>query len=111
MSVMGALGTSLNCATRLHRPYRDALRAIKSRGGSVGRPDEARSLLAVLAPLSCHLNGKTYFSLGVNGEEMSEFLRLRRREGWPAARDGILSVKARLEGGSSGQMELSGEDV
>ena len=84
MSVMGALGTNLNCATRLHRPYRDALRAIKSRGGSVGRPDEAKSLLAVLAPLSCHLNGKTYFSLGVNGEEMSEFLRLRHREGWPA---------------------------
>ena len=111
MSVMGALGTNLSCATRVHRPYLSALRAIKSRDGLVERPDEAKSLLAVLTPLSCHLGGKTYFSLGVNGEEMSEFLRLRHREGWPGIRDGILSVKARLETGSGGRMELSGEDV
>ena len=111
MSVMGMLGTNLSCATRVHRPYRDALRAIKSRGGFVERPDEAKSLLAVLTPLCHHLGGKAYFSLGVNGEEMSKFLYLRHREGWLGARDGILSVKARLEEVSGERMALSGEDV
>ena len=42
---------------------------------------------------------------------MSEFLRLRHSEGWPGARDGILSVKARLEEGAGGRMALSGGDL
>ena len=77
MGVMGAISTSLHCASQLLRPYLDAQRAVESRGGCVERPDEAKSLLAVLNPLSYHLRGRTYFALGVNGEEMSEFLRLR----------------------------------
>ena len=111
MSVMGMLGTNLSCATRVHKPYLSAPRAIKSRGGSAARQDETASLLAVLAPLCCHLRGKAYFALGVNGVETSEFLRLRRREGWPDARDGILSVESGLEGGAGDRVMLSGEDV
>ncbi len=111
MSIMGALGTNLHCATNLLDPYLTALEAIESRGGLVERQDEAESLLAVLAPLSRHLRGRTYFTLGINGEEMSEFLRLRHREGWPGIRDGILSVETRLEEGTGGRVDLSGKDV
>ena len=111
MSGKSVLATGLHCASQLLRPYLDAQRAIKSRGGLVERQDGAKSLLAVLTPLGCHLGGKTYFSLGVDGEEMSEFLRLRHREGWPGIRNGILSVKARLEDGAGGEVALSGEEL
>lgn len=111
MSIMGAISTNLHCASQLLGPYLDAQRAVESRGGCVERPDEAKSLLAVLTPLCYHLRGRTYFALGVNGEEMSEFLRLRHREGWPAVRDGILSIEARLEDGAGGRVVLSGEDL
>ena len=110
---MGAIGTNLHRASKLLKPYISALKAVKSRGGSVERPDEARSLLAVLAPLSRHLVGRDYFVLGIDGEEMSEFLRLRHRERWPGVRDGILSVKSKLEGDgrAGGRVCLSGEDL
>ena len=49
--------------------------------------------------------------MGVNGEEMSKFLRIRHREGWPGIRDGILSVETRLEEGTGGRVDLSGGDV
>ena len=111
MSDMGAIGTNLHRASRLLRPYLLVLRTVKSRGGSVERPDEARSLLDVLSPLCLHLRGKSYFVLGIDGKEMSEFLRLRHREGWPAVRDGILSVESRLEEGAGGRVDLSGGDV
>ena len=76
------------------------------------REDEARSLLAVLAPFSRHLGGRSYYALGVHGEEMSEFLRLRHREDWPGVRDGILSVASRLKGGAGGgRVALSGGDM
>ena len=108
---MGVLGTKLHRATDLLDSYFAALESIEPRGGCVERPDEAKSLLAVLTPLGCHLRGKTYLALGVNGEEMSEFLRLRHREGWPGIRDGILSVETRLEEGTGGRVDLSGEDM
>lgn len=111
MSDMGAIGTSLHRATRLLGPYVSAMKAAKSRGGSVERPDEAGGLLAVLSPLSRHLAGRDYFVLGIDGEGMSEFLRLRHRERWPSVRDGILSVESRLEGGAGGRVRLSGEDL
>ena len=111
VSDMGAIGTNLHLASMLLRPYLLALRAVKSRGDSVVLPDEARSLLAVLAPLGRHLRGKSYLVLGIDGEEMAEFLRLRHREGWPAVRDGILSVESRLEEGAGGRVDISGGDV
>ena len=111
MSDLGAIGTNLHRATKLLRPYISALSTVKSRGGCVERPDEARSFLAVLNPLSRHLRGKTYFVLGINGEDMSEFLRLRHRERWPSIKDGILSVESKLEKGAGGRVDLSGEDL
>ena len=113
MSVMGVIATNLHCASKLLGRYNLALESVVSRGGYVGREDEARSLLAVLAPFSRHLRGKTYYALGVHGEEMSEFLRLRHREGWPGMRDGILSVTSRLEkgAGDGDRVVLSDEDM
>lgn len=111
MSDLGAIGTNLHRATKLLEPYISALRDVKSRGGCVERPDEARSFLAVLNPLSRHLRGKTYFVLGINGEDMSEFLRLRHRERWPSIKDGIISVESKLEEGAGGRVDLFGEDV
>ena len=94
MSVMGVIATNLHCASKLLGRYNLALESVVSRGGYVGREDEARSLLAVLAPLSRHLRGKSYYALGVHGEEMSEFLRLRHRV--PCCITALLTPKAWL---------------
>lgn len=102
MSDMGVIGTNLHRASKLLRAYSTATWAIRSRGGSVEQQDEVRSILDVLAPLSLHLRGMDYYALGINGEEMSKFLRRRHREDWPSARDGILSVASRLEKGDNG---------
>ena len=110
MSDMGVIGTNLYLASKLLGRYDLALEAIRSRGGSADRPDEVKSLVAVLAPLSRHLRGMAYYALGVNAEEMSKFLRLRHREDWPSTRDGILSVASRLEKGG-GKADLSGVDL
>ena len=83
MSDMGVIATNLHCASRLLERYNLAPESVGSRGGCVEREDEARSLLAVLAPFSRHLRGRSYYALGVHGEEMSEFLRLRHREDVP----------------------------
>lgn len=112
MSDMGAIGTNLHRASKLLRPYISTLKAARSRGGSVERPEEVGSLLAVLAPLGRHLAGRAYFALGIDGEGMSEFLRLRHRERWPTIKDGILSVESKLEGGrAGGGVRLSGDDL
>lgn len=111
MSGMSVLFTHLHCATKLLDSYVPALEIIESRGGLVERPDEAKSLLDVLAPLCHHFKGETYIVLGINGDDMSEFLRLRHREAWPRIRDGILSVKSRLEEGAGGRVALSCEDM
>ena len=112
MSDIGVIATNLHCASRLLGRYNLALESIGSRGGSVVREDEARSLLAVLGPLGRHLEGETYYALGVHGEEMSEFLRLRHREEWPGARGRIISVTSRLEkGAGGGSVALSGGDL
>lgn len=110
MSDMGVIGTNLHCASRLLKAYLLATGAIRSRGGCAVRPDEAQSLLDVLAPLSLHLRGMTYYALGVHGEEMSGFLHRHHRENWPSARDSILSVTSRLEKGA-GKVVLSAEDL
>ena len=111
MSGMSVLATHLHCATRLLDPYISALEIIESRGGLVERPDEAKSLLDVLVPLCHHFKGETYIVLGINGDDVSKLLRPRHREGWPRIRDGILSVKSRLEEGAGGRVALSGEDM
>ena len=111
MSDMGVIGTNLHRASKLLDPYLLALEAIESRGGFVERPEEAGSLLAVLAPMGRHLRGETYFVMGINAEKMSGFLRLRHRENWPSAKDGILSVETRLKEGAGGRVDLSGEDL
>ena len=109
LSYMGVIGTNLYLASKLLGRYDLALESIRSRGGSVDRPDEVKSILAALAPLSRHLRGMTY-ALGVNAEEMSKFLLLRHREDWPSAKGGILSVASRLEKGG-GKVALSGGDL
>ena len=111
MSDMGVIGTNLHRATKLLRPYILALESIESNGGAAERPDDVRSLLAVLVPLSRHLQGKTYYALGVNGEKMSEFLRLRHREAWPSVKSGVLSAASRLEASAGGRVALSAEDL
>ena len=111
MGDMGAIGTNLHRASKLPGPYISALKAVESRGGSAERPGEAGSLLAVLAPLSRQLGGRAYFVLGIDGDGMSEFPRLRHRERWPGVMDGILAVKSRTEGGAGGRVRLSCEDL
>lgn len=106
---MGVIGTNLYCASELLKAYLVATGSIRSRGGYVERPDEIQSILDVLAPLSLHLRGMTHYALGVDGEEMSKFLRRRHREGWPSARDGIISVASRLEKGGSGAALSKGD--
>lgn len=109
MSDMGVISTNLHRASKLLRAYSTATWAIRSRGGSVEMQDEARSLLAVLAPLSLHLRGMDYYALGINGKELSKFLSRRHREDWPSARDGILSVASRLEKGGRGAALSKGD--
>lgn len=110
MSDLGVITTNLYCASKLLKAYLSATSAIKSRGGYVEGPDETRGLLDVLAPLSLHLRGMSYFALGVHCEEMFGFLRRRHREGWPGVRDSILSIASRLEGGGGGTA-LSAADL
>ena len=110
MSDLGVITTNLYCASKLLKAYLSAMSAIKSRGGYVEGPDETRGLLDVLAPLSLHLRGMSYFALGVHCEEMSGFLRRRHREDWQGAIDGILSVASRLEKGGGGT-DLSAADL
>lgn len=106
---MGVIGTNLHRASKLLRAYSAATRAIRSRGGHVEVQDEAQCILDVLAPLSLHLRDMEYYALGINGEEMSKFLRRRHREDWPGARDGILSVASRLEKGGCGAALSKGD--
>ena len=103
MSRLSVITTRLHCASELLTPYVLALESIRSRGGQrEPEPGEAGSLLGVLAPLDLHLRGMDNHSLGIDGEGMSRFMRARRREDWPQARDGLLSITARLkEGGST----------
>ena len=108
MSDMGVISTNLYRASRLHVSYIRAMDAIRSRGGRA-EPGEAEGLLGVLVPLDRHFRGEFFFSPGVNGRGMSEFLRLRHREGWPGARGAILSLTARLER-ARGAMALSDRD-
>ena len=97
MSVMGVISTNYHRASKLLRPYTEALESIRSRGGRSASPDEVKSLLDVLVPLDRYFRDITHYTLGVNAWSMSEFLRLRYPGDWPAIRDGIVSVTAELE--------------
>ena len=114
MSDIGVISTKLNCASRLLRPYVLAMEPIHSRGERTRQPGEVKSLLGVLVPLDRHLRGISYFSLGVNGSGMSDFLRRRHDGDWPGIRNGILSLTARLErgdGAGANTVSLSDKDV
>lgn len=114
MSDMGVISTNLYRASKRLMPYIWAMDAIRSRDGRAERQGEFESLLGVLAPLDCHLRGEACFSPGVDGRAMSEFLRLRHREGWPGTKDAILSLTARLNeagGAGAGAMTLSDRDM
>ena len=111
MSDMGVIGTNYCHASRLLQPYIKTLSDVRSRGGFTERQDEVQSLLDVLDPFRLHLQDMFYFNLGIDGEKMSEFLRHRHREDWPAARDGIISLASRLEKNSGPKVALSEEDM
>lgn len=110
MSDMGVISTRLHSASKLYRPYILAMYAIRSRGGRTGQQGEVKSLLDVLVPLDRHLRGEFYYSLGINDRGMTEFLHLRRREGWPDTRDTILLLTARLER-AGGAVAFSDRDL
>ena len=105
------ISTNLHRTTRLLGPYRSALESIRSRGGRSVSSDEANSLLDVLVPIDRYLRDISHYALGVNAWSMSEFLRMRHREDWPAVRDGILSVTAVLEGADGGNASLRDADM
>lgn len=111
MGDMGAITTSLHLASELLRPYMATLKDARSRGGFTERQDEVQSLLDVLVLMSLHLRDMSCFNLGIDGERMSEFLRRRHREGWPAARDDIISLASRLEKSGGSKVALSGKDM
>ena len=111
MSDMGAISTSLHLASELLRPYMATLKDARSRGGFTERQDEVQSLLDVLVPFSLHLRDMSCFNLGIDGERMSEFLRSRHREDWPATRDDIVSLASRLEKSGGPKVALSGKDM
>ena len=109
MSVMGVISTNYYRASKLLRPYAEALESIRSRGGRSASPGEVKSLLDVLVPLDRYFRDITHYTLGVNAWSMSEFLRLRYHEDWPAIRDGIVSVTAELENAGGGGADVRDE--
>ena len=105
------IGTNLYCSTRVLGPYSSALESIRSNGGRLASPDEAKSLLDVLVPIDRYLRGISHYVLGIDAWSMSRFLSQRHREDWPAIRDGILSITAALEGAGGGSANLRDGDV
>lgn len=99
MSNKSAISGSLHRTSKLLGPYIQAVDSVRSRGGRLEGPHEAKSLLDVLVPLDRHLRRVSHFDIGVNAWSLSKFLRLRHRGDWQAVRDGIVSVTAALEGG------------
>ena len=106
MSDMGVICTNYYRASKLLWPYADALESIRSRVGRSASPGEVKSLLDILVPLDRYFRGISHYNLGVNAWSMSEFLRLRYREDWPAIRAGIVSATAALEGAGGGEVEI-----
>ena len=106
MSDMGVISTNYYRASKLLGPYTKALESIRSRGGRSAGPGEVKSLLDVLVPLDRHFRNIFHYTLGINEWSMSEFLRLRYPEDWPAIRDGIVSVTAALEGAGGGGADI-----
>ena len=106
MSDMGVISANYHRSSKLLWPYTDALESIRSRGGRSASPDEVKSILDVLVPLDRYLRGVSCYTLGANAWSMSEFLRLRYPEDWPAIRDGIVSVTAALERAGGGGTKI-----
>ena len=106
MSVMGVISTNYYRASKMLRPYTEALESIRSRGGRSASPGEVKSLLDVLVPLDRYFRDITHYTMGVNAWSMSEFLRRRYPGDWPAIRDGIVSVTAELENAGGGGADV-----
>ena len=106
MSDVSVIGANYHRSSKLLWPYTDALESIRSRGGRSASPGEIKSLLDVLVPLDRYFRGVSCRTLGANAWSMSEFLRLRYPEDWPAIRDGIVSVTAALEGAGGGGADI-----
>ena len=111
MSGRSVVNGQFHLTSRLLQPYILTLLDARSRGGHTERQDEVQSLLDVLAPMSRHLRGVSYFDLGIDWEKMSEFLRHRHREDWPAARDSVIALASRLEKSNDPRVSLSEEDM
>ena len=111
MSDMGVISANYHRSSKLLWPYTDALESIRSRGGRSASLGEVKSLLDVLVPLDRYFRGVSCHTLGANAWSMSEFLRLRYREDWPAIRDGIVSVTAALEGAGGGGVDIRDGDL
>ena len=111
MSGRSVVNAQFHRTSRLLQPYILALLDARSRGGSTERQDEVQSLLDVLAPMSLHLRGVSYFNHGIDWEKMSEFLRRRHHEDWPAARDCVIALTSRLENSDGPRVFLSEEDM
>ena len=111
MSSLSMISTNLYCSTRVLGPYSLALKSIRSNGGRLARPDEAKSLLDLLVPIDRYLRGISHYVLGINAWSMTQFLCQRHREDWPAIRDGLVSVTAALEGARGGNACLRDGDV
>ena len=106
MSDMGVISTNYYRASKLLRPYTEALESIRSRGGRSASPGEVKSLLDVLVPLDRYFRDIFHYTLGINEWSMSEFLRRRYPGDWPAIRDGIVSVTAELENAGGGGADV-----
>lgn len=109
MGILSVLFAHLHGATWRIDSHLSALGAVEARGG-LERPDEAKSILDVLAPPSCHFRGESYFALGVNGNTCPSFCA-SHGEGRPGVRDGIFSVESGLKEGACGRAGLSVEDA
>lgn len=111
MKNLSMISTNLYCSTRVLGPYSSALKSIRSNGGRIASPDEAKSLLDLLVPIDRYLRGISHYVLGINAWSMTRFLCQRHREEWQDIRDGLLSVTAALEGAGSRSANLRDGDV
>ena len=111
MSDRGSISGKFYHASSLLKPYIVALGDARSRGGTAERRDEVQSLLDVLVPMSLHPRDVSYLDLHVDWEKISEHLRRRRREDWPAARDEAIALASRLEKSGGHRADLSAEDM
>lgn len=111
MSGLSVITSRLHRISVLLEPYLLALGPIRTRGGRIGRPDEVKSLLGVLAPIDRYLRDVDFYDLSINVEKTVGFLRTKHREDWPRIKAGILSITERLRDGDGTRTVLSDKDL